>query len=284
MIILQAGLQTWDLMKGFHCFMLDYNSLRGKCPDTEFCLVRIFLHSDLIGRDTPYLSVFSPNAGKCGPEKTLYFDTFHAVIDLAIRRIVAHESSYISYCLVGSWLTYFGSKYFILLFYKCIEAFLNWCLKRPIIHSSWLAFVFFLCNILVVTFTIIVTAMLWPLLFNIFMSDMLRTLKTIYFTDYADDNTPFAVRDNITDLVKALQEIGENFVNWFSNNEMKLNTDKCHLLLTLSWRRPLSYIETSPLICRANQWTCFYIITASVLKELNSEEPNTLKIGDLRIS
>ena len=66
------------------------------------------------------------------------------------------------------------------------------------------------------------------------MSDMLRTLKTIYFTDYADDNTPFAVRDNITDLVKALQEIGENFVSWFSNNEMKLNTDKCHLLLTLS--------------------------------------------------
>ena len=34
---------------------------------------------------TPYLdsfhcnSVFSPNAGKYGPEKTLYLDTFHAV-------------------------------------------------------------------------------------------------------------------------------------------------------------------------------------------------------------
>ena len=31
-------------------------------------LVRIFLHLDWIRRDTPYLSVFSPNAGKCGPE------------------------------------------------------------------------------------------------------------------------------------------------------------------------------------------------------------------------
>ena len=31
-------------------------------------LVRIFQHSDLIRRDAPYLSVFSPNAGKCGPE------------------------------------------------------------------------------------------------------------------------------------------------------------------------------------------------------------------------
>ena len=31
-------------------------------------------------RDTSYLSVFSPNAGKYGPEKTPYLDTFHAVI------------------------------------------------------------------------------------------------------------------------------------------------------------------------------------------------------------
>ena len=28
------------------------------------------------------------------------------------------------------------------------------------------------------------------------------------------------------------------------------------------------HIETSPLICRANQWTGFYMITASVMKEL----------------
>ena len=29
---------------------------------------------------TLYLSIFSPNAGKYGPEKTPYLDTFHAVI------------------------------------------------------------------------------------------------------------------------------------------------------------------------------------------------------------
>ena len=28
------------------------------------------------------------------------------------------------------------------------------------------------------------------------------------------------------------------------------------------------HIETSPLICRADQWTGFYMITASVMKEL----------------
>ena len=42
---------------------------REKCPNTEFLLVRIF----------PHPALFSPNAGKCGPEKTPYLDTFHAV-------------------------------------------------------------------------------------------------------------------------------------------------------------------------------------------------------------
>ena len=67
-------------------------------------------------------------------------------------------------------------------------------------------------------------SILGPLLFNIFICDLFLILKTTYFTGYADDNTPFVVRD-----IKALEEIGENLVNWFSNNEMKLNTDKCHL-------------------------------------------------------
>ena len=37
--------------------------------------------------------------------------------------------------------------------------------------------------------------------------------------------------------------------------------------LILSWRRSLSH-RTSPLICGANQWTGFYMITASVMKGL----------------
>ena len=56
-------------------------------------------------------------------------------------------------------------------------------------------------------------------------------LKTTYFTGCANDNTPFEVRDSITFVIKALEKIVENLVNWFSNNKMKLNTDKCHLPL-----------------------------------------------------
>ena len=59
--------------------------------------------------------------------------------------------------------------------------------------------------------------------------------------------TPFVVRDNIADVIKILKQIGENLLNWFSNNKRKLNTDKFHL-------------------------------------PLNSQEPHTFKIGDLHIN
>ena len=61
-------------------------------------------------------------------------------------------------------------------------------------------------------------SILGQLLFSIFMCDMFLILKATYFTGYADDNTPFVVRDSIADVIKALEEIGENLLNWFSNN------------------------------------------------------------------
>ena len=73
---------------------------------------------------------------------------------------------------------------------------------------------------------------------------MFLIIKGTCFTNYVDDNTPFKVKDNIKDVIKALEEIGESLlVNLFLNNEIMLNTE-CHLLL-------------------------------------NSQEPNKLKIADL---
>ena len=39
----------------------------------------ISLYSVRMRENTEYLSVFTPNAGKYGPKKTPYLDTFHAV-------------------------------------------------------------------------------------------------------------------------------------------------------------------------------------------------------------
>ena len=51
-------------------------TLREKCPNTELFLVRIFPQSNWV---SIRIEIFSPNAGKYGPEITLYMDTLHAV-------------------------------------------------------------------------------------------------------------------------------------------------------------------------------------------------------------
>ena len=68
------------LLQALHYYL--WLSLREKCPNTEFFLVRIFPHSDWIRRDTKYLSVLTPNAGKYGPEKTPHLDNFHPVCSI----------------------------------------------------------------------------------------------------------------------------------------------------------------------------------------------------------
>ena len=49
---------------------------------------------------------------------------------------------------------------------------------------------------------------------------------------YADDNTPYASSSNLGALTNKLEESTNNLFQWFRNNHMKANADKCHLLVT----------------------------------------------------
>ena len=69
-------------------------SLRETCPNTEFFLIRIFPHLEWVRGDTPYLSVFSQNAGKYWPEKTPYLDTFHAVFSFLSKKSMVLAPEY----------------------------------------------------------------------------------------------------------------------------------------------------------------------------------------------
>ena len=44
------------------------------------------------------------------------------------------------------------------------------------------------------------------------MCDMFLILTIAYFTGYTDDKTPFAVADNIEDVIRFLEDVGENFI------------------------------------------------------------------------
>ena len=49
---------------------------------------------------------------------------------------------------------------------------------------------------------------------------------------YADDNTPYTSGFNLEKAIQKLELITNKLFEWIKNNHMKVNTDKCHLLVT----------------------------------------------------
>ena len=75
-------------------------------------------------------------------------------------------------------------------------------------------------------------SILGPILFNIFLSDLLLVVKDTDFSSYADDNTIYDIGDSINDVIASLQDSSEKLFQWFSDNQLKGNTDKCHLIVS----------------------------------------------------
>ena len=77
-------------------------------------------------------------------------------------------------------------------------------------------------------------SILGPLLFNIFLADLFFVLKDIDIASYADDSTPFIVENNIDNVIASLEQVSDALFNWFKNNRLKNNVDKCHVLVSTS--------------------------------------------------
>ena len=72
---------------------------------------------------------------------------------------------------------------------------------------------------------------LGPLLFNIFLNDIFLFVENTKITNYADDNTPYAIESSIEKLIESLEYDIALLLNRFHVNEMKSNNDKCHLII-----------------------------------------------------
>ena len=73
-------------------------------------------------------------------------------------------------------------------------------------------------------------SILGPLLFNIFLCDLFLIMDNIDFASYADDNTPYTTGDSIEEVIQKLENASKALFQWFSDNQMKANPDKCHFL------------------------------------------------------
>ena len=44
--------------------------------------------------------------------------------------------------------------------------------------------------------------------------------------------TPYVIADNIAGVLRSLEEAWEILFKWFNDNLMRINADKCHLLVS----------------------------------------------------
>ena len=74
-------------------------------------------------------------------------------------------------------------------------------------------------------------SILGPLLFNIFLCDLFFIMNETDFASYADDNTPYRTANTIDEVIQSLEHDSMMLFRWFSDNQMKANISKRHILL-----------------------------------------------------
>ena len=71
-----------------------------------------------------------------------------------------------------------------------------------------------------------------PLLFNIYLNDLFYLTEFTEVCNFADDTTFFACDNDLKILISRLEHDSHLAIKWFESNHMKLNQDKCHLLVS----------------------------------------------------
>ena len=75
-------------------------------------------------------------------------------------------------------------------------------------------------------------SILGPLLFNIYLCDLLNSLDDRTVVNYADDNTPFSTAQDINSVINKIESNSIKLFQWLANNVVKANPEKSHLLLS----------------------------------------------------
>ena len=103
-------------------------------------------------------------------------------------------------------------------------------------------------------------SILCPLLFN-------NLLYDLFFASYADEYTPCALEDRIDHVIKSVEDVSVNSFKWFLENQMKANSDKCHLIT-----RKQSCVNLKIENINIENSTCEKLIGVKVDNKLNFNE------------
>ena len=74
-------------------------------------------------------------------------------------------------------------------------------------------------------------SILGPLLFNIFINDILYSIQGAFICNFADDNSLYSIEYNFKEVKTMLKKKFELLEERFYENHMVLNPGKCHYLI-----------------------------------------------------
>ena len=120
-------------------------------------------------------------------------------------------------------------------------------------------------------------SVLGPLLFNMFMNDLFLFVNDSNICIYADDTTIYVCDHNNENVINRPQNETHILSEWFQNNCMKLNGDKCHLMIFGEKSNDLSIKIGNTTIWRKEYWALFWINNF-----LSRHTPNRYAIKQVR--
>ena len=77
-------------------------------------------------------------------------------------------------------------------------------------------------------------SILGPLLFNVYICDIFFDIIESDIASYADDNKPYNFDFSLDNVISNLEKSTNSLLNWFRENHMKANADRCHLLVKIA--------------------------------------------------
>ena len=86
-------------------------------------------------------------------------------------------------------------------------------------------------------------------MFNIFLCEQFIEDENNYFSNYADDTTPYFVGSTTAELLENISCLTNRLFSWLPNDQMKANDDKYHLILSSSEEDAAIQREESRIKC-----------------------------------
>ena len=72
-------------------------------------------------------------------------------------------------------------------------------------------------------------SVLGPLLFSIFLNDMVLLMNRFKICNYADDTTIYVCDSRVENVIESLEQDATRLSAWYPESYMTLNVDKCQI-------------------------------------------------------